>query len=172
MNIELSILGFLMSEPKSGYMLKSISDNMMMFYNITLNQIYPTLRKLESAGYIKKEIVFQTNKPNKNLYSLTPEGKEYFYEKMTGPSAPMNLHFPFFIKAFFFRFLKKEQIVNEFEKDIKSIEALMDNLSKASPNVEDKADEFGEFIFKTTVLLLETLQKSYSEELDNYKGKK
>ena len=102
MDIELMILGFLMSGPKTGYRLKAISGKLFMFYSITLNKIYPVLRKLEGGGYIKKEIVFQTGKPNKHLYSLTDSGKEYFFEKLREPPVPLDMANPFFIKSFFF----------------------------------------------------------------------
>ena len=101
MDVELMILGFLMSGPKTGYRLKAISGKMIMFYNITLNKIYPVLRKLEACGLITKEVVFQTGKPNKHLYSLTSEGKTYFIEKLQAPSVPMELGTPFFIRSFF-----------------------------------------------------------------------
>ena len=83
MDVELMTLGFLLSGPKSGYRLKAICGKMMMFYNVTLNQIYPTLRKLEEAGHVSKKIVIQTGRPNKHLYSITPRGKNYFLEKLS-----------------------------------------------------------------------------------------
>ncbi len=49
MDVELITLGFLMSGPKSGYRLQSIAQNMMLLYRVTLNQVYPALRKLEKA---------------------------------------------------------------------------------------------------------------------------
>ena len=169
MDVELTTLGFLMSGPKTVYRLKTISSKMMMFYSITLNQIYPTLRKLESAGYIKKEIVFQTDKPNKHLYSLTPAGVQYFHEKMTGPAMPVDINIPSLVKTFFFRFLDTAQVINEFEKDIRSLEEAIDDLLESEPQVEEKADDFGKFIFKTTVSVLETLQSSFTQELDKYR---
>ncbi len=171
MDIELMILGFLMSGPKTGYRLKAISGKLIMFYSITLNKIYPALRKLERGGYIKKEIVFQTGKPNKHLYSLTPTGKEYFFEKLSEPSVPMELGNPFFVKSFFFRFLSKKQVAAEFEKEIQSIEETLGDLKNLKKTVESRADEHGQFIYRTTIMLLETMHKACLCEMYSIKRK-
>ena len=165
MDIEIMILGFLMSGPKTGYRLKAISGKLIMFYSITLNKIYPALRKLESAGYIKKEIVFQTGKPNKHLYSLTPAGKEYFFEKLNEPPGTIELGNQFFGKSFFFRFLSKDQITAEFEKEIQSIKETLGDLKNMKKTVESRADEHGQFIYHTTIMLLETMQRACADEM-------
>ena len=169
MDIELMILGFLMSGPKTGYRLKAISGKLIMFYSITLNKIYPVLRKLEGNGYIKKEIVFQTGKPNKHLYSLTQSGKEYFFEKLKEPPVPIDMANPFFIKSFFFRFLDEKDVSVEFEKEIQSIEETLGDLKNLKDTVESRADEHGQFIYRTTVLLFKTMQKAYLDELSKKK---
>ena len=104
MDIELMILGFLMSGPKTGYRLKTISGKLIMFYSITLNKIYPVLRKLEGKGHIKKEIVFQTGKPNKHLYSLTPSVQDIFFRKTHGTAGPHRFGRPLPDQSLFFSF--------------------------------------------------------------------
>jgi DNA-binding PadR family transcriptional regulator len=172
MDIELMILGFLMSGPKTGYRLKAISGKLIMFYSITLNKIYPVLRKLEGSGYIKKEIVFQTGKPNKHLYSLTPAGKGYFFEKLKEPPAPLELGHPFFIKSYFFRFLDENDVGAEFEKEIQSIEETLGDLKNLKDTVVSRADEHGQFIYRTTILLCETMRKACLDELSRKKRRK
>ena len=170
MDVELMILGFLMSGPKTGYRLKAISGKLIMFYSITLNKIYPVLRKLEDGAYIRKEVVFQTGKPNKHLYSLTQSGKEYFFEKLKQPTAPMEMGNAFFTKSFFFRFLDPKQISSQFEKEIQSLDEAIDDLKSLEGTVESQADEHGQFIFRTTILLLETMQKACRQEQSRIHG--
>lgn len=170
MDTEMMALGFIMSGPKTGYQLKTICGKMIIFYSITLNQIYPTIRKLEANGYIRKKVVIQTGKPNKHLYSITPSGKKYFLEKLMGPSIPSNIDVPFLRKQFFFRFLNNKQVSNELQKEINSIDEQLAELASVLPDVQDKADEHGRFIYDTTILLLQTLQDAYSKELQKWKG--
>ena len=104
MSVELVTLGFLMSGPKSGYKLQSIANKMMLFYNISLNQVYPALRKLEKAGHVQKELVIQTGKPNKNVFTITDSGREHFMALLTGPPEPLDVCFPFLVRSLFFGF--------------------------------------------------------------------
>ena len=168
-DVELMTLGFLMSGPKTGYRLKSIAGKMMLFYNISLNQNYPTLRKLEEAGYVEKKIVIQTGKPNKNVYSLTHSGKDHFMEKITDPPEPIEYRLPFLIRVFFYRFLEDEQKLIEFEKEIQSIDEQLAALERMGPNVETQADEEGKFGWDTAVFFLSALRDWYQQELERRK---
>ena len=166
MDVELMTLGFLISGPKTGYRLKNIAGKMMLFYNISLNQIYPTLRKLEDAGYVTKEVVIQTGKPNKHLYHVTDKGKEYFKKRLTGPPTPMEYNLDFLVKSFFFRFLDKNLIIDQFTKEIASLEEQLEDLSEMRENVEKHADENGRFAYETAVRLVRTLRDCYQEEME------
>lgn len=135
------------------------------------NKIYPVLRKLESRDYIKKEVVFQTGKPNKHLYSWTQSGKEHFFEKIKEPSELTDMDNPFFVKSFFFRFLDKKDVAAEFEKEIQSVDETISNLVNLKNTVESQADKNGQFIYRTTILLLETMEKTCLDELSRIKRK-
>jgi len=126
MDVELMTLGFLSSGPKTGYKLNQIFGNLMINYAISLNQIYPVLRNLEGRGLIQKQVVFQEGKPNKNLYTITDEGKQFLKEKLISQPQPLDYHLPFLVRALFFRFLDKEQICAEFRKEIESLKGLVD----------------------------------------------
>jgi DNA-binding PadR family transcriptional regulator len=163
-------LGFLMSGPKSGYKLKNISGKMMLFYSISLNQIYPILRKLEEAGYVRKEIVIQTGKPNKNLYSLTEAGKKYFIQKMTAPAVPFEYDLDFLVRAVFFRFLDSGSIIKQFEEEIYSLEEQLEELEQMEDTVNRTADIHGKFSYRTAVYMLRSLIEWYKKELQSRKN--
>ena len=63
MDTDQVILGLLMSGPKSGYKIKNITGKLMMAYNLSLNQIYPALRKLEAGGLYKRMWLFKQVSP-------------------------------------------------------------------------------------------------------------
>ena len=60
----------------------------------------------------------------------------------------------------------------EFEKEIQSIEETLGDLKNLKDTVESRADEHGQFIYRTTLLLLETRHKIYQDELSRRKKKK
>jgi DNA-binding PadR family transcriptional regulator len=163
------ILGLLMSGPKSGYKIKNITGKLMMAYNLSLNQIYPALRKLESGGLVKKDVVYQTGKPNMHVYSLTERGRESFYQSLTSPPVPIDYQLDFLTRAFFFRFLPTREMFKQFELEISSLDEQLEDLEQIRHEVEERSDADGQFIFSTIVSMIQMLKERYTNELDKRK---
>lgn len=170
MDSDQMILGFLMSGPKSGYRIKYITGKMMMAYNLSLNQIYPALRKLEAGDLVKKEVVIQTGKPNKHVYSVTNKGREVFLKSLTAPPTPIDYELDFLTRVFFFRFLSKEKIIEQFEHEISSLEEQLEDLEHIKTDAEQTADENGQFVYKTIVQMIQMLRDTYTSELERRKA--
>jgi len=170
METDMMILGFLMSGPKTGYKIKNITGKMMIAYNLSLNQIYPALRKLETANLVKKEVVFQTGKPNKHVYTITDEGKSLFRQSLVGSPNPIDYDLDFLVKLFFFRFLDEESILRQFEREIISLDEQLEDFEQVKPVVDQEGTDDGRFIYSTIVSFLQLLRERYSAELERRKG--
>ncbi|HNQ85073.1 MAG TPA: helix-turn-helix transcriptional regulator [Deltaproteobacteria bacterium] len=164
------ILGLLMSGPKSGYKIKNITGKLMMAYNLSLNQIYPALRKLEAANLVKKDVVFQTGKPNMHVYALTESGRENFFKSLSAPPVPIDYQLDFLTRAFFFRFLPKEEVVRQFEQEISSLDEQLEDLEQIRAEVNERGEEDGLFIFSTIVEMIRMLKNRYADELARRTG--
>lgn len=169
METDMMLLGFLMSGPKTGYRIKNITGKMMVAYNLSLNQIYPALRKLEMAELVKKEVVFQTGKPNKHMYTITEAGKQAFRQSLTAPPDPINYDLDFLTKLFFFRFLDKDNVLQQFEQEIISLDEQIEEFEQAKPIVDHEGSEDGQFIYSTILSFLQLLRDRYSAELERRK---
>jgi DNA-binding PadR family transcriptional regulator len=169
MDVELMTLGFLMSGPKTGYRMQNIAGRLTLNYNLSLNQIYPVLRKLEEAGFVEKETVIQTGRPNKNVYSLSTAGRDHFTKRITAPAKPFDYVLEFLVRVLFFRFLDREAIVGEFDKEICSLQEQIDDLEAMAETVREKADRDGAFCYQTAIHLLRTLRDWYAEEMERRK---
>ncbi len=165
MDTGLMILGFLMSGPKTGYKIKRISGKMMVSYNLSLNQIYPALRKLEESDLVRKEVVIQTGKPNKHVYTVTTQGRELFYKKLTAAPTPVDYQIDFLTRAFFFRFLEGGQILEQFVSEISALDEQLEDLRQMEIETCEVADENGRFVLLTIIDMLEGLKAKYAEEL-------
>ncbi len=165
MDTDQVILGLLMSGPKSGYKIKNITGKLMMAYNLSLNQIYPALRKLEASNLVKKDVVIQTGKPNMHVYALTDSGRESFYKSLTAPPVPIDYQLDFLTRAFFFRFLPKDEVVRQFEQEISSLDEQLEDLAQIRSVVNDRGDEDGHFIFSTIVEMIQMLKNRYTTAL-------
>ncbi len=77
MSLKIALLGLISIKPASGYDLKQTIERSIHFiWNATSPQIYSTLRKLRDDGLISTEDLPQKGKPDKQVHSITQEGRE------------------------------------------------------------------------------------------------
>jgi DNA-binding PadR family transcriptional regulator len=115
--LELAILGILLEAPMHGYELrKQLTTKLGAFRAaISYGSLYPTLRRLQAAGYITEatpeegtasgDIPLMTSKRGRVVYAITAEGKERFAELLAqaGPETfddpGFGVHFAFFSRT-------------------------------------------------------------------------
>ncbi|GIF46969.1 DNA-binding PadR family transcriptional regulator [Asanoa ferruginea] len=114
--LEFAILGLLHESPMHGYELrKELAAKLgSIRAAISYGSLYPTLRRLQSAGYIseagetpptKPEVPALTSKRGRVVYKITAEGKERFADLIAqaGPEtyddAGFGVHFAFFART-------------------------------------------------------------------------
>ncbi|MDQ1742804.1 MAG: hypothetical protein QOE23_1143 [Pseudonocardiales bacterium] len=94
--LEIAILGLLNESPMHGYELrKRLSTLLGAFRAFSYGSLYPSLRRLQEAGWIDEEAPLAeppggfTSRRGKKVYKLTAEGKEHFAELLAevGPEA-------------------------------------------------------------------------------------
>lgn len=137
------ILGILNHAPRTGYEINDILKNQLSyFYDGTFGMIYPTLRKLESEGKIKKEQVIQKDKPNKKIYSITKKGRDDFEKYMLSNVDPESIKSDFLLRLYFGEdIFSKEQIINLFDQEIKRKQQQLDFIQKNASNWEERGME-------------------------------
>lgn len=76
MSLRFAILGLLSRESLTGYDLtKRFDTTIAFFWSAKHSQIYPELAALTKEGLVTFEVVTQTSKPNKKVYTITDEGR-------------------------------------------------------------------------------------------------
>jgi DNA-binding PadR family transcriptional regulator len=102
MNLRSVLLGFLTRGNLTGYELKGVMDESVgFFFGASYGSIYPALRSLEGEGLVRSSVVVQSDRPNKKVYSLTPEGRGYFLEGLKKPLAADSFRSEFLMQLFF-----------------------------------------------------------------------
>ena len=104
MSLAHGVLGFLNYGSMSGYDLaKAFSSSVQFFWNAQNSQIYLVLDKLEKQGFATHELVIQTDKPSKKLYSITDAGRTEFLRWLSAPNESISVEFKsaFLMKVFF-----------------------------------------------------------------------
>jgi hypothetical protein len=84
---------------------------------------------------------------------------------------PVDYQLDFLVRAFFFRFLSDDQVIEQFEKEISSLEEQLEDLSEIKDYAEQTGDENGRFIHRTIVSMIEMLRDEYRAELERRRSK-
>src|SRR5918996_405172 len=78
--IAYALLGLLQLKPLSGYEMKALIDkSIRFFWAASYGQIYPELRRLETAGLVERESAPQGQR-QRNVYRLTPDGEAALHD--------------------------------------------------------------------------------------------
>ncbi|KMZ39881.1 MULTISPECIES: PadR family transcriptional regulator [Bacillales] len=157
MDVKTIILGFLSYGEMSGYDIKQAFTNSIgFFYDASFGAIYPALRKLEEEGFVTKQEIIQSGKPNKILYRITEAGKQSFRQEIQTPILPPVLRSDMLVKIFF----GKSRTIDE-QKDL--LEGCLDTQrqllqqSKASyKKLGVNFDEYQRFCWEYTIHHLES----------------
>jgi DNA-binding PadR family transcriptional regulator len=87
-----AILVCLTERPMTGYELaKTFDSSIGFFWKADHQQIYRELTRLRERGHVQAREVVQTGKPNKLVYTLTPEGKAALRHWAARPSSPPSI---------------------------------------------------------------------------------
>ena len=87
-----AILACLTEHPMTGYELaKTFDASLGFFWKANHQQIYRELTRLRDRGHIQGCEVVQSGKPNKLVYTLTPEGRAALRHWAARPSSPASI---------------------------------------------------------------------------------
>lgn len=96
------ILGLLNYGDMTGYEIREVFESSLKFFcPAQTSQIYRELIVLEKNKWIEKHTVEQSGKPNKNICSITEEGREELLRWLRDPNVNIDMRSPTLMKIFF-----------------------------------------------------------------------
>jgi DNA-binding PadR family transcriptional regulator len=117
MALRYAVLGLLNYSAMSGYDLnKLFEDSINNFWHASMSQIYRELNALEEDGLLTSKMLRQQDKPDKRVYSITPEGRAAFEEWLNDfPEKPVKrTRDEFSLRLFFGGSMDKPMHIAEF----------------------------------------------------------
>jgi len=133
------ILGILQKKPRTGYEINDILQNQISyFYDGTYGMIYPTLKKLKKEGKVEKKTIIQSDKPNKNVFSITDKGEDELNKYLNSDSVSEVFKSDFLMKLFFGENLKKQQVIKLINNEIENKEEQIRKLTISLEQWEDQ----------------------------------
>uniref|UniRef100_UPI00359C65DD PadR family transcriptional regulator n=1 Tax=Collinsella bouchesdurhonensis TaxID=1907654 RepID=UPI00359C65DD len=110
------ILGLLNYGDMTGYEIREIFDKSLnFFWQAQSSQIYRELRALEKNGWIAITTVKQTEKPNKNVCSITESGRAELLSWLSTQNPVGDTRVPLLMQVFFLGNRSKEENIAYFE---------------------------------------------------------
>lgn len=112
MSLEHAILGFLNYEPMTGYDIKKMVDlSVSHFWPAVQSQIYKTLGRMESDGWLMVETISQEPRPPRKVYSITEAGRQELLRWLETPQPPSETRLAWLIQVFFAGNISDEKII-------------------------------------------------------------
>ncbi len=129
MSLDHILLG-LLREPASGYELKSVFDDTIgYFWAAELSQIYPTLKRLETKGWLRCRRAASKRGGGKLVYQTTPAGRRVLREWLSsGPQLGNDERFAYLGQIFFLDELGDLDSTRRFFLTLR--EAIVEKLAK------------------------------------------
>ena len=92
MSLEHVLLALISEHSSTGYELKKRIDRELdPFWRAELSQIYPSLSKLRSAGFVRLKVLGPDRGPGRNRYRITPRGIIELARWRREPARPPDL---------------------------------------------------------------------------------
>ena len=102
MSLQHAVLGFLQYGPRTGYELKRMfDDSVQHFWPAQQSHIYSALSSLLEKELASVELVLQTERPNRKVYSITDKGQQELDRWLAEPAIDDQMRTPFLIQLFF-----------------------------------------------------------------------
>ena len=131
------ILGLLNYGDMSGYEIREVfKDSLNYFWTAQTSQIYRELGALEKKGWIKRRVVAQDGKPNKNICFLTDEGRRELLRWLSESDVDVDLRSPTLMKTFFMGELPISNSLSFFKELNKEYRGLLNNLQTADHSID------------------------------------
>lgn len=137
------ILGLLNYYNMTGYeIMEAFRDSLNFFWSAQTSQIYRELQGLEKHGWVNKTTVAQQGKPDKNVYSITEEGKTELLRWLAEDDVGLSSKTPVLMKVFFLGERSREENIAHFTKIKEECEKFLESFEPVSEYIEN----YGNFI--------------------------
>lgn len=141
MSLEYAILGFLNYQPLSGYDLKKVFDRSVQhFWHADQSQIYRTLSRLMAENLVNVEKIEQSDRPDRKVYSITPDGMEKLRNWLAAPFPQGDSHSAPLVQVFFSGQIPDEVVVEKLQSSIAELRSQMEQFDRVPEQVQEFAD--------------------------------
>jgi len=131
------ILGLINYREMTGYeIMQAFRDSLNFFWKAQTSQIYRELQTLEKKKWVEKTFVPQQGKPDKNMYSITEDGRRELLRWLLDGDLGLNSRNPALMKVFFMGEQSRENNIRYFEELKTCCRRFLENLESVPKQIE------------------------------------
>jgi PadR family transcriptional regulator, regulatory protein AphA len=135
-----ALLGMLSWGPASGYDLKKrIEGTIAHFWSESYGQIYPMLNQLAAEGLAERTHERQQGKPDRQVYALTPKGREELARWLGTPARQERFRSELLLKLFLGAAAPAGESVRHVETFQRQQRALLEHYAEVGKRLRDAA---------------------------------
>ncbi|MBA7657967.1 hypothetical protein ES703_65910 [subsurface metagenome] len=166
MSLKYALLGLLAESPKYGYEIKRKFEGALgNVWSVSYGQLYPTLRRLSELQWVTKETVPGKKAAGKNIYSITPRGKEKLDEWLLKPlRTSYKVKDEFTLKFLFFNKLPKQNVLEYLKRQQKKTIMQKEDFQRTLVSIKDEIDFYLQAIIRKGVIHLKA-ENQWLEEV-------
>ncbi|MCX7571186.1 PadR family transcriptional regulator [Tumebacillus sp. DT12] len=151
MALRYAVLGLLSKAEMSGYDLtQRFTQEVSHFWNAHHTQIYRELQKLEDEGLLHHQVVEQSDRPDKKIYSLTDAGLEALLTWLSESPKPPKMKNESLLRVSLFHLIPPERAIAFLEESKRAHQEIISlmNLWKQEhfPDDHPVPQEIGEYL--------------------------
>lgn len=137
------ILGLINYHEMTGYeIMQAFRDSLNFFWKAQTSQIYRELQTLEKEKWVTKTFVPQQGKPDKNIYSITKEGRCELLRWLSDGDLGINSRTPILMKVFFMGERNQKDNICYF----KELKAYCEMFLKSLESVPEQMGAYSNFL--------------------------
>ncbi len=161
MDVKTVCLGVLTLGDASGYEIRKLFEDgpFQYFTDAGFGSIYPALNKLHGEGLVTCEQQTQSGRPDKKVYSITPQGRASFAEAIRATPGPDKFRSDFLLSLFFEHFLPHDLIVGAVDERIAWYRAKLEHMRCCDRSGWGTGpvfvNEFGQAVYSAALAFLE-----------------
>ncbi len=120
MDVKILCLGVLSRGEASGYEIKKAFEEgpFSHFHQASFGSIYPALNALSAEGLVACRAQAQEKRPDKKIYSLTAEGRDFFCQALTAQPDHDRMRSDFLFILSFAQFLPPSRVAELIDQRI------------------------------------------------------
>ena len=108
-----AVLGFLASEPGTGYDIRTRLEGISSIWHESYGQIYPTLKRLGDEGLVKRSVAEGAKGSDKYVYSITEKGRQVLREWLEEPVYFAPPRFEILLRVYFAKHASREVLIQQ-----------------------------------------------------------